>query len=169
MASSSLARRMIAAATFVLFEACLSAPLEMPSNRADSISDASGNNGDPIVKDLSGVWEGMSITSCDGVQFADRCNAVVDVTLTILQEGSAVDGFYRCAPNTVTCYHANETGVIKSGAFSGGHLVFRVMLDDGESCIFRSHPSAQRMMGAFLCLQGSALIERGQWRLERSY
>jgi hypothetical protein len=169
MASSSLAGRLIAAVAFVLFDACLGGPLKLPSTGADRISNAGGDKTTPIVNDLSGVWEGMSITSCNGVQFAARCDAVVDVTLTILQDGSTVSGFYRCAPNTVTCYHANESGVIKSGVFSGGHLSFRVMMDDGESCIFQSRPTAQRMLGAFLCLQGSALIERGQWRLERSY
>jgi hypothetical protein len=52
----------------------------------------------PRNTNVSGVWEGTGLTDCTGFQAEPhRCNAVVNVTLTMLQEQERVTGFYRCA------------------------------------------------------------------------
>ena len=120
-------------------------------------------------RNVSGVWEGTGLTDCTALQFANRCNAVVNVTLTMLQEQERVTGFYRCATGTVMCRQLLETGVIKAGSMTGRLLRFRVMLDDGESCIFQATPQPDRIVGAYICLNGTAIMEQGRWDLERAY
>lgn len=119
---------------------------------------------------MSGVWEGTGLTDCTPFQDEPhRCNAVVNVTLTMLQEQERVTGFYRCTTGTVMCRRALETGVIKAGSMTGRLLRFRVMLDDGESCIFQATPQPDRMTGAYICLNGTAIMEQGRWDLDRAY
>jgi hypothetical protein len=52
---------------------------------------------------------------------------------------------------------------------TGRLLRFRVMLDDGESCIFQATPQPDRIAGAYLCLNGAAIMEEGRWDLQRAY
>src|SRR6266849_10196916 len=119
---------------------------------------------------VSGVWEGTGLTDCTVFQEEPhRCNAIVNVTLTMLQEQERVTGFYRCATGTVMCRRLLETGVIKAGSMTGRLLRFRVTLDDGESCIFQATPQSDRITGAYLCLNGAAIMEQGRWDLERAY
>jgi hypothetical protein len=120
-------------------------------------------------RNVSGVWEGTGLTDCTALQFANRCNAVVNVTLTMLQEQERVTGFYRCATGTVMCRQFLETGVIKAGSMTGRLLRFRVMLEDGESCIFQATPQPDRIAGAYVCLNGAAIMEQGRWDLQRAY
>ncbi len=99
-------------------------------------------------RNVSGVWEGTGLTDCTEFQEEPhRCNAVVNVTLTMLQEQERVTGFYRCATGTVMCRRLLETGVIKAGSMTGRLLRFRVMLEDGESCIFQATPPARPHRG----------------------
>ena len=119
---------------------------------------------------VSGVWEGTGLTDCTAFQAEPhRCNAVVSVTLTMLQEQERVTGFYRCATGTVMCRQFLETGVIKAGSMRGRLLRFRVMLEDGESCIFQATPQLDRITGAYICLNGTAIMEQGRWDLDRAY
>jgi len=67
------------------------------------------------------------------------------------------------------CRQLLETGVIKAGSMTGRLLRFRVMLDDGESCIFQATPQPDRIAGAYICLNGAAIMERGHWDLRRAY
>jgi hypothetical protein len=87
----------------------------------------------------------------------------------MLQEQDRVTGFYRCATGTVMCRQFLETGVIKAGSMTGRLLRFRVMLDDGESCIFQATPQPDRIAGGYICLNGAAIMEQGRWDLERAY
>jgi hypothetical protein len=119
---------------------------------------------------VSGVWEGTGLTDCTPFQDEPhRCNAVVNVTLTMLQEQERVTGFYRCAMGTVMCRRALETGVIKAGSMRGRLLHFRVMLEDGESCIFQATPQGDHITGPYICLNGTGLMEQGRWDLDRAY
>ena len=138
------------------------ATLNEPKVRADAppggYSASSPDQGDSATsRNVSGVWEGTGLTDCTALQFANRCNAVVNVTLTMLQEQERVTGFYRCATGTVMCRQFLDTGVIKAGSMTGRLLRFRVMLDDGESCIFQATPQPDRIAGAYLCLNGAAI------------
>jgi hypothetical protein len=140
------------------------------SARASPATSASQPEDRTGTLDLTGVWEGMRIDNCDMMQVdPTRCNAMMQLTLTMLQHANKISGFYRCATGTVDCYNMDETGVIKNGVVRPGLLQFRVMLDDGSSCLFNSVPQDEMMYGGFICLQGAAVLERGRWRAQRSY
>jgi hypothetical protein len=167
-------RRVVSCVGLVVILALASgcATTDDPKVRASAAgySDSSPGQSDSASRNVSGVWEGTGLTDCTELQEEPhRCNAVVNVTLTMLQEQERVTGFYRCATGTVMCRRLLETGVIKAGSMRGRLLRFRVMLDDGESCIFQATPQLDRITGAYLCLNGAAIMEQGRWDLERAY
>jgi hypothetical protein len=98
-----------------------------------------------------------------------RCHTVVNIALMMTQQGSTVGGSYRCRTGTMMCRRSNDTGEIAYGAVHEGGLSLRVILADGSSCIFESKRSRDRMAGGYICLQGGAITERGQWEVERIY
>jgi len=119
---------------------------------------------------LQGVWNGMSVNDCSPVQLEpSRCRAVERISFTMLRRDERSWGFYRCAPGTMPCYNRVYGGEIKYLEFTGRMLWFRVMRDDHSSCLFDTVPEADLMRGQFWCFQGSALIERGSWQVERAY
>ena len=67
------------------------------------------------------------------------------------------------------CRKLNDTGEIAYGAVREGSLSLRVMLSDGSSCIFQGNNSGGRIGGNYICLQGGAIVDRGQWEVERIY
>ncbi|MGH7934962.1 MAG: hypothetical protein ACREQN_17615 [Candidatus Binataceae bacterium] len=147
-----------------------SALLSSTTSTVAAVSSTDQPSAKPGGIDVTGVWEGTRVDGCDSMQLdTTRCNAVMNLGLTMLQEGDRVSGFYRCSINTVNCYNMDETGVIKNGEMGRRLLSFRVMLDDGSSCIFNSMPKGDRMSGGFICLQGGAVLERGHWQAQRSY
>jgi hypothetical protein len=119
---------------------------------------------------LLGVWSGISVNDCSPVQVdPSRCLAMERISFTILRPHERSWGFYRCAPGTTPCYNQVDRGEIKYWQLTGHRLWFRVMRDDHSSCLFDTIPAADRMRGGFWCFQGSALIERGSWQVERVY
>jgi hypothetical protein len=120
--------------------------------------------------DLLGVWNGMTVNDCSPVQLEPaRCSAVERISFTVLRRHKRSWGFYRCAPGTRPCYNQVDRGEIKYLALSGRMLWLRVMRNDHSSCLFDAIPKADRMRGKFWCFQGSALIERGFWQVDRAY
>ncbi len=120
--------------------------------------------------DITGAWPGSTITSC-GVMGLEkgRCAAREVVTFTLFQNGSDINGVYRCATGTMICRSLNESGRVVSSSISGSLARLRVMLPDGSSCMFDGHFRSQSAAGAFFCYQGGGLIEEGQWKLARLY
>jgi len=119
---------------------------------------------------VAGLWEGTAITGCDSRQAErTRCHAVVNIALTMTQQGSTVGGAYKCRTGTMMCRNLNDTGEIAYGRADKGNLSLRVVLPDGSSCIFQSKRSGNRMEGGYICFQGGAIMERGQWEVERIY
>jgi hypothetical protein len=98
-----------------------------------------------------------------------RCHAVVNIELILTQQGSTVGGSYKCRAGTMMCRKLNDTGEIAYGATHDGSLSLRVTLPDGSSCIFEGKRFEDRMAGGYICLQGGAIMERGQWQVERIY
>src|SRR5260370_7213437 len=92
-------------------------------------SDDAASNG------VTGVWEGMS----QGPRAAMRY-----ITLTMVQQGNDVTGYYRCAYGTQLCRNMEETGVIKDGKMIGKRLMMRVMLGDAPTCYFTGLPPAHK-------------------------
>jgi hypothetical protein len=119
---------------------------------------------------LQGVWNGMSVNDCSPVQVEpSRCRAVERISFTMLRHNQSSWGFYRCAPGSTPCYNMVNRGEIKYLELTGRVLWFRVMRDDHSSCLFDTIPTADQMRGQFWCFQGSALVERGSWQVERIY
>ena len=120
--------------------------------------------------EVTGLWEGTAVNGCGFMQMErTRCHAVVNIALTMTQHGSTVGGSYKCSTGTMMCRKLNDTGEIAYGAVREGGLSLRVMLPDGSSCIFQARRSVERMVGNYICLQGTAIMERGQWEVERIY
>lgn len=119
---------------------------------------------------LQGVWNGMSVNDCSPVQVEPaRCRAVQRISFTMLRQDERSWGFYRCAPGTTPCYNMVNRGEIKYLELTGRMLWFRVMRDDHSSCLFDTIPATDRMRGKFWCFNGSALIERGFFQVDRAY
>jgi hypothetical protein len=120
--------------------------------------------------DVTGVWRGKSSAEC-GMLLPDetRCGAVNDITLTLLQQGAKVSGFYKCGYGNMDCRNGNDTGKVALGTMGTNLLQMRVMMPDGSDCIFNGRPMGNAIDGSYLCLQGGGLIERGIWRAGRNY
>jgi len=67
------------------------------------------------------------------------------------------------------CRKLNDTGEIAYGAVEHRGLSLRVSLPVGSSCIFQGKDLGDKMAGGYTCLQGGAIMERGQWQVERIY
>lgn len=120
--------------------------------------------------DVTGLWEGTAVNECGYMQMErTRCHAVVNIALTMTQQDSTVKGSYKCSTGTMMCRKLNDTGEIAYGAVREGSLSLRVMLSDGSSCIFQGKHSGGRIGGNYICLQGGAIVDRGQWEVERIY
>jgi len=119
---------------------------------------------------VTGLWEGTAVNECGYLQMErTRCHAVVNIALTMAQQSSTVKGSYKCSTGTMMCRKLNDTGEIAYGAVREGSLSLRVMLSDGSSCIFQGKRSGGRIGGNYICLQGGAIVDRGQWQVERIY
>jgi hypothetical protein len=131
-------------------------------------TEADSNN--PAEVNLLGVWSGMTVNDCSPVQVEpSRCRAVERISFTMLRHYDRSWGFYRCAPGTTPCYNQVDRGEIKYWQLTGRMLWFRVARDDGSSCLFNTTPATERMRGKFWCFNGSALIERGFFQVDRLY
>jgi len=119
--------------------------------------------------EVTGLWEGTAVRMRLYADGAYPLHAVVNIALTMTQQGSTVGGSYKCSTGTMMCRKLNDTGEIAYGAVREGGLSLRVMLPDGSSCIFQARRSVERMVGNYICLQGTAIVERGQWEVERIY
>jgi hypothetical protein len=125
----------------------------------------------PEVQAVTGHWEGVSSADCIGDTTANpgRCHATQKITLTMLQDGDQITGYYTCAFGNEVCRNLDETGVIRNGTMNGRRLTMRVMLGDGSMCFFTGMPASNVMEGRYSCLQGGGIVERGAFRTERSY
>ena len=143
---------------------------------AEASSAAPAQSGAAADQGYTGLWEGTSTATCLPFQpDITRCNAVQKITLRMFQEGSKLTGQYTCAPGNIVCRDSNTTGTIADGKVRDGNAGLRVMLPDGSSCLFNGRPSAGvtapavRLTGSYFCMQGGGFIERGSFRVERSY
>jgi hypothetical protein len=120
---------------------------------------------------VTGLWQGESSADCIGDTTANpgRCHAMQYITLTMVQQGGAITGYYKCAFGNEVCRNLDEDGVIRNGVMIGSRLQMRVMLEDGSMCFFTGMPKHDVIEGRYSCLQGGGVIERGAFRTQRSY
>jgi hypothetical protein len=63
------------------------------------------------------LWEGTAVNHYSFLQMErTRCHAVVNITLTMIQKGSKVWGFYECRRGTMNCRNLDDSGGIENGA-----------------------------------------------------
>ena len=79
---------------------------------------------------VTGVWQGKSSARCAMTSDRTRCDAVNEITFTMVQRGSKVTGSYKRAYGNMNCRNMNNTGEITDGTM-GKLLTQRVMMPDG--------------------------------------
>ena len=120
----------------------------------------------PPKVDVTGFWEGRSMGGCTA--WMPGCGARVRITLSMIQNHSQVTGTYTCASNTL-CRNLDTRGRIAVGRISGPGVSLRVMFEDVSSCIFNGTFSDTSGAGAYICLQGGGVVDRGYWEVKRAY
>jgi hypothetical protein len=121
----------------------------------------------PPAVDVTGFWEGRSTGSC-AARMA-RCGGVVLISLSMIQTEAAITGMYRCATGNTLCRNLNTHGLIAVGQIRGPGVSLRVMFEDVSSCIFNGTFSDHAGGGAYICMQGGGIVERGLWQVKRAY
>ena len=135
---------------FILVLFMLAAQACAVAERKEAFSGGSRTAPDSQV---TGLWEGTAVNGCGFVQMErTRCHAVVNIALTMTQQGSTVGGSYKCGMGTMMCRKLNDTGVIAYGAVREGSLSLRVMLPDGRAAFPRvSARATEWREGEFAC------------------
>jgi hypothetical protein len=139
-----------------------------------STGQASPSKQQELLPDASGLWQGTSTAYCRPTtpfSFNTRCNAINNIQLTFIQNGSKISGFYKCSVGNQDCRDQNESGKIGPGDVKpGGRVSFRLLLVDGSSCIFNGVLTAPNALaGNYTCYQGGGLVEQGRFAVSRSY
>jgi hypothetical protein len=126
---------------------------------------AAGANPDRVTT----YWVGTTQARC-GPQITEhnRCGAVQNITLTLVQEGTNISGSYTCAFGNLNCRGMQRVGDITRGSLRGRQLEFRVMAPDRTVCRFSGLLEQDSGRGSYTCRGGSHLAERGTWRIQRS-
>jgi hypothetical protein len=121
----------------------------------------------PPALDVTGFWEGNSMGSC--VARLPRCGAIEVISLSMIQNESKITGSYRCDTGNIVCRNMDTHGQIAVGQIRGTGVSLRIMFEDVSSCIFNGHFSNDAGGGAYICMQGGGIVERGFWRVKRTY
>lgn len=137
-------------------------------------SDSGGNQPRGGLNDATGLWQGTSRAGCQSLNpmgFNTRCSAINNIQLTLIQEGSKISGFYKCATGNQDCRNQNDSGTLGSGEMrSGSRVALRIAMPDGSSCLFNGVlVAANQMKGAYSCYQGGGLAEQGSFQVSRNY
>jgi hypothetical protein len=121
----------------------------------------------PPTVDVTGFWEGGLIDICAGRM--SGCGGIVRISLSMIQNESGIMGMYRCATASAVCRNLHTQGQIAAGEVRGGGVSLRIMFEDVSSCIFNGIFSNDAGGGAYICMQGGGMIDRGYWRVQRAY
>jgi hypothetical protein len=146
-------------------ESALPTPSQPPPAAQPSAAQAVAS-----TADLEGVWNGTTAAAClSWIPNYTRCDAVNNVTFTILRKGSAISGYYKCSTGNEDCRDANETGRVTDVMSHDNYVWFRVMLPDGSSCMYDARRTGNTMAGGYTCFVSARLVEQGHWQVKRSY
>lgn len=122
------------------------------------------------ASDITGVWQGRSIAGCFGGASFSRCLAQQKISLTMIQDGAHVSGFYNCSYGNRMCLQLDRNGRIRNGLVRDERLMIRVMLSGGLTCFFTgTFLPQEKLAGSYLCLEGGGLVEVGRFYVQRSY
>jgi hypothetical protein len=124
---------------------------------------------EPAQDNVTSYWSGTTQAQCgSAVTDRTRCNAVQNITLTLIPEGAKIAGTYICAFGTQNCRGLQETGTIVDGSLNGNQLAIAVQMPDGSTCRFSGVLSGDSGKGGYTCKGGKRPIERGSWRVLRT-
>lgn len=152
-----------------MFRSCSAVVLLAAALAWQGCSEVARFRGRPTT-DVTGVWAGDSIAGCTIFFYqAGRCMAQQRIGFTLMQDKSDVSGFYTCGYGNQPCFNEDERGKVVAATMDEGLLSMRVMMDDGMDCIFNGVPVGDRLGGAYLCLQGAGIMEKGRWYVQRAY
>jgi hypothetical protein len=113
-------------------------------------------------------WTGTAEAGCGTlVTNPNRCGAVQNITLTLVEEGSKITGSYTCAFGTQNCRGMQTAGKVIRGSLSGERVEFMVLTPDGSTCRYTGLLAHDSGRGAYHCKAGRQLGERGSWRVNR--
>lgn len=97
-----------------------------------------------------------------------RCNALQNITLTLVQEGTKITGAYTCAYGNQNCRDLQQTGTIVDGSLKGNQLAIAVQTPNRTTCRFTGLLSRDSGNGGYNCKGGNRPVERGSWRIHRT-
>jgi hypothetical protein len=122
--------------------------------------------------DFTGLWKGtIRVFPCSRLRERGRCNAVNNVSFTIIQDGSKISGHYTCSIGTYICRNGNADngGKIVSGDANGKNIRFTVIVpSDVSSCRYNGVSlSRDQMRGAYTCYVGGGIAEQGRFDVMR--
>ncbi len=138
-----------------------------PTAAAEIIPLALDDTGKPAS--VTGVWQGISQADCITINDPGRWAAMQNITLTLIQQGDVVTGYYKCSYGNEVCRNLDEKGAIRNGSLERGWLLIRIMLEDGSMCFFTGRPLQGVLEGRYSCLQGAGLVERGAFEAVLNY
>jgi hypothetical protein len=121
----------------------------------------------PPSVDVTGFWQGRSIGVCAARM--PGCAGMSLISLSMIQDQSKISGMYRCATGTTLCRNLDTQGNIAVGTIRGPGVSLRIMFDDVSSCIFNGTFSDTAGAGAYICMQGGGTVDRGFWKVRRSF
>jgi hypothetical protein len=122
--------------------------------------------------DLSGVWTGISTTSCTPLRMTApwRCGAKADIKLTFIrQEPAAITGIYESVRGAAGNAFEQTGRIVEMPVKSATRLWLRVIMRDHSSCLFNSNLPGEEMEGSYFCFHNATSAERGRWAVRRSY
>jgi hypothetical protein len=122
--------------------------------------------------DFTGLWKGTTrVFPCAGLRERGRCNAVNNVSFTIIQDGSKITGHYTCSIGNYICRNGNadNSGKIVSGDANGKNIRFNVVVPaDVSNCRYTGISiSRDQMRGAYTCYAGGGIAEQGRFDVMR--
>jgi len=116
--------------------------------------------------DLTGVWIGnLTVDHVHGQAGFVR----QDISFTLLQRQSAINGFYRCWSGDKSCADFNLGGRVVRARMGSQTLAMRVRMEDGSSCFFQGVPRSDDMKGSCACFTARGPREKGWWHVRRAY
>jgi hypothetical protein len=125
--------------------------------------------------DLSGLWTGSTrVTPCftgAAANAGPRCNAINNISFSLVQQGSQLSGSYTCSTGTYICRNggADDSGKVTSGKVSDGQVSLQVTIPaDVSNCYYTGSSSSPRTLsGTYTCYNGGQFIEQGMWQVSR--
>jgi hypothetical protein len=118
-----------------------------------------------ITGKVTSHWSGTTKAGC-GALLSDksRCNALQNITLIFVQEGSKIRGSYTCSYGNQNCRGMQAVGKIIDGSLNGEQLQFVVLMPDGVTCRYTGLLGQDSGKGAYRC-NGGRSGEQGTWRI----